>query len=70
MKRLLPRLRRGFPKAPLRTRLGTGFSGPQLYAFFEAHKLDQVVDMVKNAWLRSLTEPLTVEVGSDFQARQ
>ena len=70
LKRLLPRLRRAFPGARLRIRLDAGFSGPELYAFVEAQKLDYVVGMAKNAWLTDLTEPLMAEVRSEFEPRQ
>jgi hypothetical protein len=70
LKRLLPRLRRAFPGARLRIRLDAGFSGPELYEFFEAHKLDYVVGMAKNAWLTALAEPLMAEVRSDFEPGQ
>jgi len=39
LKRVLPRLRRAFPRARLGTRLDGGFSGPEFCAFFEAQKL-------------------------------
>ena len=63
LKRLLPRLRRAFPKARLRIRLDSGFSGPELYAFFEANRLDHVVGMAKNPTLAALAEPLLDESG-------
>ena len=66
----LPHLRRAFPKARLRIRLDGGFSGPELYEFFEANKLDYVVGMAKNATLSRLDEPLMAEVRSDFEARR
>ena len=43
LKRLLPRLRRAFPKAKIRIRLDAGFSGPELYEFFEVERLEYVV---------------------------
>ena len=70
LKRLLTRLRRAFPRARLRIRLDAGFCGPQLYAFFEAHKLEYVVGMAKNAQLTSLAEPLMAEVRSEFEIAQ
>ena len=70
LKRLLPRLRRAFPGARLRIRLDAGFSGPELYEFFETQKLEYVVGMAKNAWLTSLAEPLMAEARSDFEAVQ
>ena len=68
LKRLLPRLRRAFPGARLRIRLDGGFSGPELYEFFEAEKLDYVVGMAQNPVLLSLAEPLMAEVRADFEA--
>ena len=70
LKRLLPRLRQAFPKAKLRIRLDAGFCGPELYAFFEAQKLEYVVAVAKNAFLETLAEPLMAEVRSDFEDRQ
>lgn len=64
------RLRRAFPRARLRIRLDAGFSGPELYAFFEAQKVEYLVGMAKNAWLTSLAEPLMAEVRSDFEPAQ
>ena len=70
LKRLLPRLRRAFAKARLRIRLDGGFSGPELYAFFEAQKLEYVAGMARNGWLETLAEPLMAEARSDFEDRQ
>ena len=70
LRRLLPRLRRAFPKARLRIRLDGGFSGPELYEFFEAEKLDYVVDMARKPKLEALAEPLMADARSDFEARQ
>ena len=70
LKRLLPRLRRAFPKARLRIRLDGGFSGPELYEFFEANRLDYVVGMAKNPKLEALAEPLMDEVRAEFEAGQ
>ena len=68
LKRLLPRLRRAFPRARLRIRLDAGFSGLELYEFFEAQKLEYVVGMAKNAWPMSLAGPLLAEARSDLDA--
>ncbi len=70
LKRLLPRLRRAFPKAKLRIRLDSGFSGPELYAFFEAEQLEYVVGMAKNAKLVSLAEPLMAEARAEVEEQQ
>lgn len=67
--RLLPRLRAAFPKARLRIRLDAGFTGPEIYEYFETHELEYVVCMAKNpvleAWAEPLLEPLrkAVEAG-------
>ena len=66
--RLLPRLRRAFPGARLRIRLDGGFSGPELFAFFEAERLEYVVGMARNPALERLAEPLMARVRSDFEA--
>jgi len=58
LKRLLPRLRKAFPKAKIRIRLDAGFTGPELYEFFEANGLEYVVCMGKNAVLLRFAEPL------------
>ncbi len=58
LKRLLPRLRKAFPKATIRIRLDAGFTGPELYEFFEAERLEYVVCMGKNSVLLRLAEPL------------
>ena len=68
LRRLVPRLRQAFPKARLRVRLDSGFSGPELFRFFEANRLEYVVGMAKNPMLQSLAEPLMDEVRADFEA--
>ena len=68
LRRLLPRLRRAFPGARLRIRLDSGFSGPDLYEFFEANGMEYVVCMAGNAMLLRLAEPLTAEARSAFEA--
>lgn len=56
--RLLPRLQAAFPKATLRIRLDAGFTGPELFEYFEAKGLEYVVCMGKNAVLKREVEPL------------
>jgi hypothetical protein len=58
LKRLLPRLRRAFPKARLRIRLDAGFSGSELFDFFEAERLEYVVCMQKNSPLMAHAQPM------------
>lgn len=58
LKRVLPRLRKAFPKAEILVRLDAGFAGSELYEFFEAQALKYVVCMAKNSTLKDLCEPL------------
>jgi hypothetical protein len=75
LKRLLPRLRKAFPKAKIRMRLDAGFTGPQLYEFFEAQRLEYVVCMGKNPVLQRFADPLmtplrdTLEAGEEIIPR-
>ncbi len=75
LKRLLPRLRKAFRKAKIRIRLDAGFTGPELYEFFEAERLEYVVCMGKNPVLlrfaESLMAPLreALEAGEDLIPR-
>lgn len=62
LKRVLPRLRRAFPKARIRIRLDAGFSGPELYEFFEAERLEYVVCMTTNVRLQRFAEPLLAPI--------
>jgi hypothetical protein len=75
LKRLLPRLRKAFRKATIRIRLDAGFTGPELYEFFEAEGLEYVVCMGKNNVLLRFAEPLmaplreALEAGEEFIPR-
>ena len=75
LKRLLPRLHKAFPKAKIRIRLDAGFTGPELYEFFEAECMEYVVCMGKNAVLLRFAEPLmaplreALEAGEDLSPR-
>ncbi len=57
LKRLLPRLRQAFPRAQIRIRLDSGFSGPEQYEYFEEEGLEYVVCMATNSALKRLAEP-------------
>ncbi len=75
LKRLLPRLRKAFRKAKIRIRLDAGFTGPELYDFFEAERLEYVVCMGKNPVLQRFAEPVmaplreALEAGADLVPR-
>jgi hypothetical protein len=68
LKRLLPRLRKTFPKAKIRIRLDAGFTGPELYEFFEAERMEYVVCMGKNDVLKRFAEPLMAPLRDALQA--
>ncbi len=68
LRRLLPRLRRAFPKAKIRMRLDAGFTGAELYEFFEAEGLEYVVCMGKNPVLLRFAEPLMAPIREAIEA--
>ncbi len=68
LKRLLPRLRKAFPKAKILIRLDAGFTGPELYEFFEAERMQYVVCMGKNPVLLRFAEPLMVPLRDALEA--
>ena len=68
LKRLLPRLRKAFPKAKIRIRLDAGFTGPELYEFFEAERMEYVVCMGKNSVLLRFAEPLMAPLREALEA--
>ena len=68
LKRLLPRLRKAFPKAKIRIRLDAGFTGPELYEFFEAERMEYVVCMGKNSVLLRFAEPLMAPLRDALEA--
>ena len=70
LKRLLPRLRQAFPKARIRIRLDAGFSGPEIYEFFEAQRLEYVVCIGTNAVLKAHAEPLLVPIRQAIEANE
>ena len=68
LRRLLPRLRKAFPKAKIRIRLDAGFTGPELYEFFAAEHMEYVVCMGKNSVLLRFAEPLMAPLREALQA--
>ena len=67
LKRLLPRLRQAFPKARIRIRLDAGFSGPEIYEFFEAQRLEYIVCISTNTVLKAHAEPLLVPIRQSIE---
>jgi hypothetical protein len=68
LKRLLPGLRQAFPKAKIRIRLDAGFSGHELYEFFEKEGLEYVVCMGTNKVLKRHAEPLIAPMRTALKA--
>ena len=68
LKRLLPRLHKAFPKAKIRSRLDAGFTGPELYEFFEAECMEYVVYKGKNPVLLRFAEPLMAPLREALEA--
>ena len=68
LKRLLPRLRKAFRKAKIRIRLDAGFTGPELYEFFEAEGMEYVVCMGQNSVLLRFAEPLMAPLREALEA--
>lgn len=62
LKRLVPRVRRAFPRARLRVRMDGGFAAPEILAWLEAERIEYVVNLPKNPVLERLAEPWMREV--------
>ena len=57
LERLLPKLRRAFPRTRLRVRLDAGFATPAVFAYLDAALVEYVVAMAGNAVLARHAEP-------------
>ena len=57
LKRLVPRLRRAFPKAKIFVRLDGGFAESGVFDWLEAERVGYAVNMPKTAVLKRLAEP-------------
>jgi len=62
LKRLVPRLRRAFPKAKIFVRLDGGFAESSVFDRLEAERVGYAVNMPKNAVLKRLAEPWMPDV--------
>jgi hypothetical protein len=61
LSRLIPRLRKAFPKAKIRVRLDGGFASPEVLDFLDSQpRLEYVVNMASNKVLDRLVEPAMV----------
>lgn len=58
LRRVVPQLRRAFPKARIRVRLDGGFNCPAMFALLEELKLEYLVGMAGNSRLDAAAEPL------------
>lgn len=57
LRRLLPRLRRAFPRAKLRVRADAGFAIPKVYDYLERQELEYVIGLPSNKVLAKLAAP-------------
>ena len=64
LRRLLPRLRRAFPRVRLRIRLDGGFAGPEMFDFLEQERLEYIAAIGRNSVLSRKIEPLMRQVRS------
>lgn len=58
LRRLVPMLRKAFPKAVLRVRLDAGFASPEIYDFLDAHEIQYIVALPKNSVLLRRAEAM------------
>lgn len=68
LKRLVPRVRRAFPKAQIRVRLDGAFSTPEVLDWLDESGLQYAVNMAKNSVLEALAEPLMKQVRARAEA--
>lgn len=68
LKRLVPRVRRAFPKAQIRVRLDGAFSTPEVLDWLDQSGLQYAVNMAKNSVLEALAEPLMKQVRARAEA--
>ena len=66
LKRLLPLLRREFPRARLRIRLDAGFQGGELLSYLQAERVQVVLCLASNKVLKRHAAPLAEAVRQDY----
>jgi hypothetical protein len=57
LRRLLPRLRKTFPRARISVRMDGAFATPEVFEYLEGEELGYAVNMAKNEVLKRLAEP-------------
>jgi hypothetical protein len=62
LKRLVPRLRKAFPRAEIFVRMDGAFATPEVFSWLEEEELPYVVNMAKNPALKRFAEPLLKRV--------
>lgn len=65
MRRLVPRLRRAFPRAKIFARMDGAFAAPEVLSWLEVEGMHYVVNMGKNSVLKGLAEPWMKTVRSE-----
>ena len=66
LKRLLPLLRREFPRARLRIRLDAGFQGGELLSYLQAERVQVTLCLAGNKVLKRHAAPLAAAVRQDY----
>lgn len=66
LRRLLPLLRREFPRARLRIRLDAGFQGGELLSYLQAERVQVVLCLASNKVLQRHAAPLAEAVRQDY----
>lgn len=69
LRRLVPRLRKAFPKARLRLRLDAGFPSPELLDYLESEGLEYVIGLAKNEVLKRWNRDLLEKARRDAERR-
>lgn len=75
LRRLVPMLKKAFPKAVLRVRLDAGFASPEIYDFLDTHEIQYIVALPKNsvllrraeAMMRRQRRKATQSLGSQYE---
>lgn len=67
LRRLLPRLRRGFPWAPIRLRADAGFAKPELYDFLESQRIEYLLGIPHYEVFQPLTRPIVERAKRRFR---